>query len=186
MTKKQFLTKLNASLKKLPPEERQDIMQDIEEYFAIGSEEGKSEEQIATSLGSPEQIAKELVATHRVEKVEETTSTGNIIRAVWAVIGLGFFNLVIVLGPFVALAGVIIAGWLMGVSFVVSPILVLINVFIHPEVFELFDLFFSIGLAGIGLFIAIGMFFATRAIKNGFVRYLKYNVGLVKGGLKHA
>ncbi|RDW15006.1 HAAS signaling domain-containing protein [Oceanobacillus chungangensis] len=186
MTKKQFISKLNASLKRLPYEERQDIIQDIEEYFVIGSEEGKSEEQVATSLGSPEQIAKELVAAYRVEKVEETTSTGNIIRAVWAVIGLGFFNLVIVLGPFVALAGVIIAGWLMGISFVASPIFVLLNVAIHPQIFEIFDLFFSIGLAGIGLFIAIGMFFATRAIKNGFVRYLKYTIGIVKGGLKHA
>jgi uncharacterized membrane protein len=124
------------------------------------------------------------VATYRVEKVKGITKTGNMLRAIWAVIGLGFFNLVIVLGPFVALAGVIIAGWIVGISFVASPILVLINVSIHPQFFEFFDLFFSIGLAGLGLFIAIGMFFATRAITNGFVRYLKYNVGLVKGGLK--
>ncbi|KKK39260.1 hypothetical protein WQ57_05575 [Mesobacillus campisalis] len=185
MTKKQFLTKLNASLKRLPSSERQDILQDMEEYFEIGIEEGKTEEQISASLGSPHQIAKELAAAYRVEKVGETATASNILRAVWAVIGLGFFNLVIVLGPFVALAGFIIAGWIVSVSFVASPILVLINVSIHPQIFEPFDLFFSIGLAGLGLFIAIGMFFATRAITNGFVRYLKYNVGLVKGGMKH-
>ena len=185
VTKKQFLTKLNASLKRLPSDERQDILQDIEEYFEIGLQEGKTEEQLSASLGSPQQLAKELVATYRVEKVEENATASNIFRAVWAVIGLGFFNLVIVLGPFVALVGVIIAGWLVGVSFVASPVLVLINVAIFPQIFELFDLFFSIALAGLGLFIAIGMYFATRAIKNGFVRYLKYNVSLVKGGLKH-
>ncbi|WP_043934731.1 DUF1700 domain-containing protein [Bacillus sp. EB01] len=185
MTKKQFLTILNASLKRLPSDERQDILQDIEEYFEIGLGEGKTEEQLAASLGSPQQIAKELVATYRVEKVEETATAGNIFRAVWAVIGLGFFNLVIVLGPFVALVGIIIAGWLVGVSFVASPILVLINVAIYPQIFELYDLFFSIGLAGLGLFIAIGMFFATRSLTNGFVRYLKYNVRVVKGGMKH-
>ncbi|WP_409276248.1 HAAS signaling domain-containing protein [Neobacillus sp. SCS-31] len=185
MNKKQFIAELNASLRRLPSYERQDILQDIEEYFEIGLEEGKTEEQLSASLGSPHQIAKELVATHRVEKVEETATAGNIFRAVWAVIGLGFFNLVIVLGPFVAIAGVIIAGWIAGVSFVASPILVLINVAIHPQIFELFDLFFSIGLAGLGLFILIGMFFATRATTNGFVRYLKYNVRVVKGGMKH-
>ena len=185
MTKKQFLTKLNASLKRLPSDEREDILQDFEEHFAIGLEEGKTEEQISTSLGSPQQIAKELLATYRVKKVEETATTGNILRAVWAVIGLGFFNLVIVLGPFVALVGVIMAGWIVGITFAASPVLVLINVSIYPKVFEFFDLFFSIGLAGLGLFITIGMFFATRAITNGFIRYLKYNVRLVKGGLKH-
>lgn len=186
MTKKQFLTKLNTSLKGLSSDEREDILQDFEEHFTIGLEEGKTEEQISASLGSPQQIAKELVATHRVKKVNETSTSGNIFRAVWAVIGLGFFNLVIVLGPFIALTGLIIAGWMVGISFVTAPLLVLINVALHPQIFELFDLFVSIALAGLGLFIAIGMFFATRAVKNGFVRYLKYNLGVVKGGVKHA
>jgi len=40
-------------------------------------------------------------------------------------------------------------------------------------------------LSGLGLFIAIGMFFATRGFINGFVRYLQFNVKLVKGGMKH-
>jgi len=42
----------------------------------------------------------------------------------------------------------------------------------------------SLALCGIGLFIAIGMFFATKAVTSGFVRYLKFNMALVKGGLK--
>ena len=63
------------------------------------------EEQIAGALGSPSQIAKEILATYHLEKVENTASAGNIMRAAWAVIGLGFFNLVIVLGPFIALVG---------------------------------------------------------------------------------
>ncbi|WP_338450169.1 DUF1700 domain-containing protein [Niallia oryzisoli] len=186
MTKNEFLAELKASLKKIPSDERQDILQDFQEHFDIGLEEGKTEEEISASLGSPQQIAKELVANYRVEMVEDKVTTGNIFRAVWAVIGLGFFNLIIVLGPFVALAGIIIAGWIIGITFVAAPLLVLINVAVYPQIFEFFDLFFSIALAGLGLFIAIGMFFATRSLTNGFVRYLKYNVRLVKGGLKHA
>ncbi|MBS4223928.1 HAAS signaling domain-containing protein [Lederbergia citrea] len=185
MTKYQFLRLLESSLSKISLEERQDILKDFEEHFAIGLEEGKTEEEISAALGSPRNIAKELVATHHLEKVETTATTGNVIRAVWAVIGLGFFNLVIVLGPFIAVASLIIAGWGTGVGFIASPLLVLINVAIYPGTFEFFDLFFSMALAGIGLFIAIGMYFATRGIISGFIRYLKFNAKLVKGGLKH-
>ncbi|MBP2079499.1 HAAS signaling domain-containing protein [Oceanobacillus polygoni] len=186
MTKEQFLSKLDASLNKLPSQEKQDILQDFEEHFAMGLAEGKTEEQIAESLGSPAQIAKDLIATYHVEKVEATATTANIFRAVWAVIGLGFFNLVIVLGPFIALVALIVAGWTVAGAFIVSPLLVIINTVMYPEIFQFFDLFFSIGLTGLGLFIAIGMYFATRAVTSGFVRYLKFNVRVVKGGMKDA
>lgn len=185
MNKYQFLKVLESSLKGLSANERQDIVQDFEEHFLIGLEEGKTEEEIAASLGSPQQIAREMAATHHVEKVEATATTGNIIRAVWAVIGLGFFNLVIVLGPFIALASIVIAGWMVGISFIASPLLVLIDLVMSLETFELFNLFFSLLLSGLGLFITIGMLFVTRALTNTFVRYLKFNVKLVKGGLKH-
>ena len=74
VTKKQFLTKLNASLKKLPSDERQDILQDIEEYFAIGLARRKDGRTNISFSWFPRTIAKELVATHRVEKVEENTT----------------------------------------------------------------------------------------------------------------
>lgn len=186
MNKDQFLSKLNTSLKKLPAEERQDILQDFQEHFAVGIEKGKSEEEIITSLGSPEQIAKELVVAYRVEKVEKSTSAKNIVGALWAVIGLGFFNLIIVLGPFIALAAITLAGWIVAVSFIVSPFVVVINILIYPQIFAWFDLFFSLGLSGVGLFISIGMYFVTRAFTKGFVRYLKYNIRMVKGGMKVA
>ncbi|MBS4219850.1 DUF1700 domain-containing protein [Bacillus sp. FJAT-49711] len=185
MNKYQFMRVLDSSLQKLRENERLEILQDFEEHFTIGLEEGKTEEQIVESLGSPHQIAKEILATHHLEKVQTKASTGNVFRAVWAVIGLGFFNLVIVLGPFIAIAAIIIAGWVTGVSFIVSPLLVLVNVAIFPGTFEYFDLFISMALCGIGLFIAIGMFFATRSITNVFIRYLKFNARLVKGGLKN-
>lgn len=98
MNKKQFLSKLESSLKSLPANERQDILQDFEEHFTIGLQEGKTEEQISTSLGSPHQIAKDMVAAYHLERVETKATFGNILRAVWATIGLGFFNLAIVLG----------------------------------------------------------------------------------------
>jgi len=184
LTREQFLTQLNSSLNGISSVERQDILQDYEEHFAIGLEEGKTEQQITESLGSPNQIARELMAMHHLDKVETTVTTGNIVRAVWAVIGLGFFNIVIVLGPFIGLLGVIFAGWVTGASFVASPLLVLVNAVINVGTFEFFDLFVSIGLCGLGILIGLGMFYITKWITRGFIKYLKFNVSLVKGGLK--
>lgn len=184
MTKEKFLKELDKFLRRIPSPEREDIKHDFEEHFAVGLEEGKTEEDIAVSLGSPHQIAKELLASYHLEKVETTSSVGNILRAVWAVIGLSFFNLVIVLGPFIALAGIVIGGWILGGGFVLSPLLVLINTVIYPDTFLFFDLFFSFLLFGVGLFITIGMFYITRWLSNQLVTYLQYNVRLVKGGMQ--
>ena len=185
MNKRQFLSKLDSSLKHIPSNERQDILQDFEEHFSIGIQEGKTEEEISSLLGSPQQIAKDMIATHHLDKAEATATFGNIVRAVWATIGLGFFNLVIVLGPFIALIAVIFAGWVTGISFIASPLMLLINTVIYPNTFELFNLFFSLAMCGLGFFIVIGMYFATRAIMQGFIRYLRFNVKIVKGGLNN-
>lgn len=185
MNKKEFLSDLEGYLRKLPKNEKNDILQDYEEYFTDGLEEGKTENQIVESLGSPKQLAKELLADYHIEKMESTSSTRNMFGAVWAVIGLGFVNLVIVLGPFLALLALLAAGWIAGVTGILSPLLVFASAIANPGTFEWFDVFFSIALCGIGLFISIGMYSASVAVKNGFLRYLKYNVSIVKGGNKH-
>lgn len=184
MNEKQFLSRLNDAIKNLSADERQDIINDYEEHFAVGKEEGKAEEEIADALGSPEKIAKETLAMYHVTQVESKTTTGNMLRAVWAGIGLGFLNLIIVLGPFIALVGAVAAGWIMAVSLTFSPLLVPVNVVIFPGTFEWVDLFFAFTASGIGIFIAIGMYYLTKGLTRLFVRYLKFNTSLVKGGLK--
>lgn len=185
MNKEQFLKILSEEIRKLPKEEREDILRDFQEHFQFGMEEGKTEEEIAQSLGSPKQIAKELVASYHVDKVTETTTISNILRATWAVIGLGFFNLTIVLGPFLALVGIVAGGWLTGLSFVISPVFALLNAVFDPGTFQIFEFFVSLALCGFGLLLIIGMFYVTKALTKLFIRYLKFNVNLVKGGMKN-
>lgn len=70
MTEQQFLRELELALTKLPTEERNDILSDIKEYFRNGREDGKTEIDIASSLGSPKEIAQELLENHVPEKIE--------------------------------------------------------------------------------------------------------------------
>jgi DUF4097 and DUF4098 domain-containing protein YvlB len=77
MNENQFLLELETALKRLPTEERNDIMQDIREYFANGREDGKSDSEITASLGSPDRIAAELLASYSFvenEVIDESTN----------------------------------------------------------------------------------------------------------------
>ena len=69
MTEQQFLKELEFALTRLPADERSDILQDIKEYFSSGREDGKSDIDIAASLGSPKEIAQELLDNHVPEKI---------------------------------------------------------------------------------------------------------------------
>jgi len=79
-----------------------------------------------------------------------------------------------------------LSAWAIGLCFLLSPILVLGEAIVHWSGFFLFNLFMSVAFCGIGYFIMLGMLVVTKLAIKGFVRYLKYNVSLVKGGLKRA
>src|SRR5690625_7953112 len=101
------------------------------------------------------------MATFHIGQVESNVSAVNIVRAVWADIGLSFFNLIIVLGPFIAVVAIIFAGWVTSISFVASPLLFVFNTIIYPQYFIAIALYFSVGLCGLVVFICVGMYFST-------------------------
>ena len=58
MTKDEFLSRMERVLNALPPHERIDILSDYVEHFRAGEEAGKTAEEIAAALGSPEELAR--------------------------------------------------------------------------------------------------------------------------------
>lgn len=70
MTEQQFISELETALTQMTADERNDILQDIREYFSIGREDGKSDGDIAASLGSPKEIAQELLENYVPEKIQ--------------------------------------------------------------------------------------------------------------------
>ena len=68
MRKEDFLEILKDYLKKdFSEDEVIDILRDYEEYFVNGAIEGKSEMEIISSLGSPKEIANELLAESNIK-----------------------------------------------------------------------------------------------------------------------
>ncbi|CAM4121308.1 DUF1700 domain-containing protein [Bacillus paramycoides] len=179
MNKEQFLRELSNQLRKLPEEERKDILFDYEEHFQFGVEEGKTESEIIKGLGSPKVIAKELLAMYRFDEMKKDPSTSNVTRAVMAAIGLSLFNFIIVLGPLIAIISIIFSLWIAGISSVVTPFFVILKVFMGT--FLWIDLFVSITFVGVGLLLCIAAYYSTKWFKRLCVRYVIWNFKMIKG-----
>lgn len=189
MNKKEFLDSLSRYLRAVPREDEQDIINDFEEHFRMGAEAGRSEEELAESLGDPKQLANQFRANIMVAQAERETTAANITRAVFASLGLGFFNLIFVLGPFLVVFAALIALFIIAVGIAAGGITVLLATIFSPLFPEVFDtlinpavgIFGSIGIICFGVLFFIGNIYLTRGFFRLFVRYIKFNVRLIAG-----
>lgn len=128
MYKAEYLNTLDRLLGKMSIEEKKDILYDYEEHINMAIESGKPEEEAIKSLGAPVLIAKQYKVDQLIKKAEETYSIKNIFRAVFAALGLVFFNLVFVLGPFLGVFGIFIGLFVTAVSHAISGIVVTLSI----------------------------------------------------------
>ncbi len=108
MNKDEYIEKLSKLLKKLPKEEREDILWDYEEHFMIGLEKGRSEEEISKALGNPKTLAKQIKTEYMVKKAEDKQSASSMFEAILSAAGLGIFNLIFVAVPALILIAILL------------------------------------------------------------------------------
>jgi uncharacterized membrane protein len=189
MNKKDFLHRLSKYLGNVPREDEQDIISDFEEHFEMGKKEGRSEEELAESLGDPRAIANQFRANIMLARAEKETTAANITRAVFASLGLGFFNLIFILGPFLVILGLLIILFAAAISIAAGGITGLIGTIfspLFPGVFNMLinpaiTVFASIGLICLGVLFFIGIIYLTRGFFRLFIRYIKFNVRIISG-----
>jgi uncharacterized membrane protein len=193
MKKKEFIKELNKNLKGLSKEDREEIIEDYEEHFEIGKKKKREESEIAKSLGNPKQIAKQAKLELMIAKAEDDKSVGNIFRVVFATIGLSFFNLVFVVGIFFGLLGILIGLIATGIAISVTGIAVLLVGIFYPA-FSQFIYFVSLNplavilagicLASFGILFLIGTWYVGKGFYIITIRYVKFNVKIIRGKLK--
>ncbi len=191
MNKKHFMDILSANLKGIPREEKFDIINDFEEHFAIGKENGRSEEELTEALGDPKLIAKQMNASSLIKKAEETTSASNIAQAIFASIGLGVLNIIFLLGPFIAVIAVILALFTSAIAItaagitgffgsIFSPLFsnyINSSILINPAV----GIFTFLGIGAFGGLFFIGDVYLAKYTYRLTVRYLKFNMRVITG-----
>ena len=97
MTRAQFLDQLRYGLAGLPPQDLNDIIADYSAHFDEGQAHGRSEEDVAQSLGDPKRLARELRAEAQVRAWEQKPTPGNFFAVLFAFVGLAAIDFVIML-----------------------------------------------------------------------------------------
>lgn len=189
MNKLQYLENLEKSLKSLPKEETNDIINDFKEYFEVGIERGRSEEDLSLSLGNPKMLARLIRLESYIKKAEETKSASSILRAVFMSIGLSFFNLIIMLPVFLIVISALAALFACSISLSAAGITGTVGSIFSPlfsqyltfNVNVAVSIFAFIGIGSLGILFFIGNIYISKFIFRLVVRYLRFNLSVVKG-----
>jgi uncharacterized membrane protein len=114
MTRTLFIARLRQGLKGLSGDEIEDILTDYEAHFSDAAAAGRSEADVAASLGDPLQLGHELAAETKLRRWEIRRSPRNFLRAGLALTGLPTVNLLVV-APLLALILLcaVAAAWLL-------------------------------------------------------------------------
>src|SRR6185436_5003516 len=97
MTRQAFLARLREGLRGLPTQTVADIMADYDGHFAEGAAAGRSEEEVATALGNPDRLAREIRAESSLNRWRDERSPSAAAGAVFAVLGLGAIDILVLL-----------------------------------------------------------------------------------------
>lgn len=179
MNKKQFINVLEKRLAPLPPQERRELISDVESHFLIGIQNGRSEEDIARELGDPNEMARDALGdrfpNHTVNAGRSKGISGKIATRT----GLFFCGMLVVPLLITLWAGGVSLGLITAAS-VASPVLVMLDYVISGDFFPA-KFFLSLALLGAGILIS----FAVRSIYAGLKavskKYIHWNKKWIGG-----
>ena len=182
MNRKEYLDTLEKLLADCPAEERKSVLYDYEEHFRAGTEKGRAEEEIARTLGEPREIVRLIRAGYAVRRAESGYSLGKIFRAVVATVALSFLNVIVILGPFLTVAGILcgltfgaLAVTLWGLWFFFASLFVL-----GLGLAALVKLCFAVAVLGLGLLAFLFMAYLIKFCYRLTIKYLHWNISLIR------
>jgi uncharacterized membrane protein len=185
MTRQAFMARLREGLAGLPAQTVADIVADYETHFADGVAAGRSEADVAAGLGDPGRLARELRAEIGLKAWEQNRNPSGAAAAVFAVLGLGAIDILILLpllmavggamfGVAVAVIAVFFAG---GVVFAAGPFTGITG---GPAVAILAGIGLMSGAAALGAVLTI----VTVGLVNALVWYGRLHYRLLKPALE--
>jgi uncharacterized membrane protein len=107
MTRAEFMGRLRRGLVGMPTAAAADIASDYETHFEDGAAAGRSEAEVAAALGDPDRLARELRAEAGAQRWHQEKNPSAAAGAVFAVLGLGAIDLLILLPLFMSVVGVL-------------------------------------------------------------------------------
>jgi uncharacterized membrane protein len=184
MNREVFLKILSKELKGIPAGEREDILAEYIEHFEAGIKRGRTEKDIADTIGDPVIIGRELKASTLINIAEKDTTVLNIFRAVFSTMGMGVFNLIFILIPFLIVIAVLIILFAAAISIAALGVVVLVAIIFGPLVSDYIVLgmkvapgiFISVGSIALGTLFCIGNMRLVRFLYRQVIRYIRFNM----------
>ena len=136
MTKAEFLDRLRQGLRGIPRSAGEEIMGDYESHFADGLAAGRSEQDLAAALGDPTRLARELRASAGIKQWEEKRSASSAVAAIFAILGLGAIDILVLLPVLFALSVVAFCLYAVIIALMFAGIAVLAASLFNLNLFE--------------------------------------------------
>ena len=120
MTKDEFIAKLKQGLDGLDPKSLDEILADYQAHFSDGLSAGRSEAEVASALGDPERLARELRAESQLKQWEANKTPNSALTALFALIGLGALDVLFLLPLILAVAGTLLGFFAAAIAFFIA------------------------------------------------------------------
>ncbi len=185
MSRQAFLTRLRQGLAGLPPKAIDDVVADYEAHFAEGEAAGRTEAEVAAALGDPARLARELRLEAGLKRWESERSPSAATGAIFAVLGLGALDVLILLPILLSVFGTLL-------GFIIAAIAVIFSGGVVFAAGPFYDgpggtasaMFAGLGLMAGGLSVGAVTTLATSALINALVWYGRLHYRLLKPALE--
>jgi len=184
MTRNEFLGQLRGGLAGLRPQDLTDIIADYDAHFDEGLAHGRTEADIAQSLGDPKRLARELRAEAQVRAWEQKPTPANFFAVLFAFIGLAALDFVVMIPLLGWLALFTFITIVVCIALVIGGIVALLSVVeIHqfPNLQTGIARFFTgLGLIGFGAGLGASLLMFCRWVIELLTKFARLHYKLLK------
>ncbi|HLY79227.1 MAG TPA: DUF1700 domain-containing protein [Caulobacteraceae bacterium] len=181
MTRHDFIARLRQGLVGLPLQAQSDIVADYETHFNEGLAAGRSEADVAAALGDPDRLARELRTEVGVQRWQAQRNPEAAAAAVFAVLGLGAIDILVLLPILITVVSVLCAfGIVALVGFVAGAFVLAAGPFAHGPGGIGAALLTGLGMMAGGVSMASVVTLVSIGLVNALIWYGRLHYRLLK------
>jgi len=181
MTREAFIATLRQGLAGLPEAARNEIVADYETHFADGLAAGRNADDIAAALGDPDRLSRELRAEAGLRRWEAQRNPESAAAAVFAVLGLGAVDVLILLPILIAVVSVLFVFLFLALGgFIGGAVIFATSPFSHHLGAPWAGLLFGLGLMALSVANVAILTLVSIGLVNALVWYGRLHYRLLK------
>ena len=185
MTRAEFIDRLKEGLVGLPTATANDIIADYQTHFDDGIAAGRTEAEVATALGDPIRLARELKAEAGIQRWHQEKNPSAAAAAVFAVLGLGALDILILLPLLMGVVGTVFGFFIAAIAlFICGGVIMVAGPFAGFPGGPFAAILMGLGLMAGSVFIGALLAIFTIWLVNGVVWFARLHYRLLKPALE--